>query len=99
MRDVEYVFEQVCQGFYPHSDQEYSSTEAWVFATVEGFTRAPERAALKNYLDDLLDGHFSDAELYGVWLGTNPSFVFSPNNGRPLLTLMRDSLVELTTRA
>lgn len=86
---VPHEFEQFARGLYPGSADEYPTAEEWIAESLHA-AKPRQRAILKRFLDELLDGEHTDAELQGVWDGTSPSYQFVEKNGaRVFLTVVR----------
>lgn len=89
--DVPEEFHQLCISFYPHSHEEYASEDEWIAGTVAYF-RGEEKQVLKTFLDELLSGRYSDAEIERAWNRTSPTYNFGPGGHRIFLTRCRELL-------
>ena len=89
--DVPNEFHQLCISFYPHSHERYATEDEWIAGTV-AFFRGEDKQALKKFLDELLSGRYSDAELERVWQSTSPTYGFRPGGHRIFLTKIRGML-------
>ena len=84
-------FRQLCISFYPHSEERYATDSAWIAGTVAFFPERDKRV-VRLFLDELLSGKFSDAELERIWNDTSPTFGFRPGGHRIFLARCRDAL-------
>jgi hypothetical protein len=66
---------------YPGSLHEYDSEDEWIIAALRGRS-AEDRKDIKRFLDDVLDGPYSDAELADIWNCTGPVYNFRPGGHR-----------------
>jgi hypothetical protein len=82
-------FRQLCQFFYPGIFDEYSTNDECIAAVVMPWSKEWKQAMTK-FLDQLLGGRYSDAEIERVWLSTNPSYNFSEGGHRIFLSEVRD---------
>jgi hypothetical protein len=85
-------FHQLCGLFYPHSNEEYATEDEWIAGIVHRFLRGRDRKIVKAFLDELLSGQYTDAELERVWQSTSPTYGFRPGGHRIFLTKIRDLL-------
>lgn len=89
--DVPEEFHQLAGLFYPHSHEEYFSEKEWIAGTLAGF-RGEDKKVIKAFLDELLSGRYSDAELERIWKSTSPTYGFRPGGHRIFLTKIRDAI-------
>jgi hypothetical protein len=89
--DVPEEFHRLCISFYPHSHERYASEDEWIAGTL-AFFRGPEKQVLNKFLNELLSGRHSDAELERVWQDTYPTYGFRPGGLRVFLTKIRDTI-------
>jgi hypothetical protein len=74
--------------FYPGSKEEVPTREEWI-ASVVGCFNAARQQNIKRYLDELLSGRHSDAEIAAAWRSASPSYDFSEGGHRIFLTEVR----------
>ena len=91
--EVPPCFRNLCGGFYPGSRDEYPTHEEWIAGTILGFTNAEEKKVIKEFLDELLSGAYSDDELERIWRRMTTSYNFSRGGHRMFLTEVRDCIV------
>src|SRR2546430_4609621 len=89
--DIPKDFIQLCNIFYPGIFDEYSTEEECIADIVLGCSDK-RKQVIKKFLDQLLSGRYSDAELARIWLSTNPSYDFSEGGHRIFLTKIRDMI-------
>lgn len=83
------AFRQFCGLFYPDGLEDYDSIEEWIGHNVIVLP-LEERAILKQFLDQLLNGPCSDDDLADIWASTNPVYEFQPGGHRSFLRKARD---------
>ena len=74
--------------FYPGSKDEFPTREEWI-ANVVGCFSAARQQNIKRYLDELLSGRHSDAEIAAAWRSASPSYDFSEGGHRIFLAEVR----------
>ena len=83
-------FKELCQWFYQGSRDEFVGHEEWIahaVASVHG-----EKRVIKEFLDELLSGRYSDDEIAQVWNSTHADYDFSRGSHRVFLTQIRRAL-------
>jgi hypothetical protein len=78
---IPYEFEQFVGCIYPEDPGESESLESLAAAALED-SAGNDRRALLAFLNELLDGGHSDAELGYVWRKQSPRYSFSPGGHR-----------------
>ena len=73
---IPYEFEQFVRRIYPEDPRESESLESLAVAALED-SGSHDRRPLLAFLNELLDGGHSDAELEYVWLKQSPRSSFS----------------------
>jgi hypothetical protein len=91
MMDIPEEIRQLFTLFYPGSRDEFATREQWIADVVESF-RGERRQVIKSFLDDLLNGGCSDAEIAQVWRSVSPSYDFSNGGHRAFLTEVRNMI-------
>jgi hypothetical protein len=89
--EVTYDVRQLFTLFYPGSRDEFATREEWI-ADVVGSFSAVRQAIIKSFLDELLSGRYSDAEIAEVWRSVSPSYDFSDDGHRFFLTEIRNAI-------
>lgn len=89
---VPYEFDQLAKGFYPGSNAETETMEQWIESVVRNHRSEQRKTIIKKFLDELLSGNYSDAELHQIWSSTSPSYNFSEGGHRVFLTEVRDMI-------
>jgi hypothetical protein len=89
---IPYEFEQFVGCIYPEDDRESESLESLAAAALEHKV-ANERRVVLAFLNELLDGGHSDAELEHVWLKQSPRFSFSPGGHRVFFEEIRRQII------
>lgn len=77
--------------FYPGSRDEFATHDEWI-AGVVGWFSAERQENIKSFLDELLSGRYSDAEIAEVWRSVSPSYDFSDGGHRFFLTEVRNAI-------
>jgi hypothetical protein len=77
--------------FYPGSRDEFMTDEEWI-ADVVGSFSAKRKENIKKYLDELLTGRHSDAEIAEAWRSVSPGYDFSEGGHRIFLTQVRSMI-------
>lgn len=77
--------------FYPGSRDDAATEEEWIANVVRSFSEE-RKAGIRKYLDELLSGRYSDAEIARVWRSVSPSYDFSEGGHRYFLTEIRKAL-------
>ena len=89
--EVTYDIRQLFTLFYPGSRDEFATREEWIAHVVGSFS-APRQAKIKIFLDELLSGPYSDAQIAEVWRSVSPSYDFSEGGHRFFLTEIRNAI-------
>lgn len=74
--------------FFPGSRDGFTTNEEWI-ADVVGSFSAKRKENIRNFLDELLSGRYSDAEIAEVWRSVSPSYDFSDGGHRFFLSQVR----------
>ena len=89
--EVTYDIRQLFTLFYPGSRDEFATRKEWI-ADVVGSFSAERQNNIKSFLDELLSGRYSDAEIAEVWRSVSPSYDFSDGGHRWFLTEIRNAI-------
>jgi hypothetical protein len=89
---IPYEFEQLVGCIYPEDPGESVSLESLAAAALEHKV-ANERRVVLAFLNELLDGGHSDAELEYVWLKQSPRSSFSPGGHRVFFEEIRRQII------
>ena len=89
--EVTYDVRQLFTLFYPGSRDEFATREEWIADVVRSFSKE-RQANIKAFLDELLSGRYSDAEIAEVWRSVSPSYDFSEGAHRWFLTEIRNAI-------
>ena len=89
--DIPYDVRQLIGLFFPGSRDEFSTREEWI-ADVVGSFNAARRENIRKYLDELLNGRHSDAEIAEIWRSCGPGHDYSDGGHRIFLTEIRDMI-------
>ena len=84
-------FQLLVTCFYQGSDKEFSSLEDWAAMALR-LSEQERSPIVKQFLDELLSGRYSDAELQRVWWDCGPDYEFADDALRTILTLLRDAI-------
>jgi hypothetical protein len=78
--------------FHQDSLEGIASEQEWIAAAVE-FLGETQKEVVRGFLDDVLSGDVSNADLRRIWESSDPDFLI-PNEAelRQFLTLMRNNL-------
>jgi len=87
------AFEQFVRGIYPVDPRESESLQSRAAAALEVWDDDDLRPVLA-YLNELLDGGHSDAELQYVWSAQSPRYNFSPGGHRVFFEELRRQIIE-----
>jgi hypothetical protein len=90
---IPYEFEQFVRGIYPVDPRESESLQSRAAAALEVWNDDDLRPVLA-FLNELLDGGHSDAELHYVWRKQSPIYDFSPGGHRVFFEELRRQIVE-----
>ena len=88
------AFEQFVGLIYPESPRESDSLESLAAAALED-SGGNDLRPLLAYLNELLDGGHSDAELQYVWSAQSPRYNFSPGGHRVFFEEIRRQIIEM----
>jgi hypothetical protein len=91
--DIPEGFHQFSGFLYPGSFDEYDSDDEWILANLRVLA-AEHRQGVKTFLDKLLDGPYTDAQLAEIWDQTSPVYGFRPGYHRVFFQKIR-SLIDL----
>jgi hypothetical protein len=86
-------FVQFVWGIYPEDDPAESASLESVAAAALAGTGGHDRGPLLAFLNELLDGGHSDAELEYVWLKQSPRSSFSPGGHRVFFEEIRRQII------
>src|SRR4051794_29568455 len=87
------AFEQFVGLIYPESPGESGSLESLAAAALED-SGGNDLRPLLAFLNELLDGGHSDAELQYVWSAQSPRYNFSPGGHRVFFEEVRRQIIE-----
>jgi hypothetical protein len=86
-------FEQFVRGIDPEHPREWESLQNRAEAALKDRDENDLRAVLA-YLNELLNGRHSDAELHYVWSAQAPRYDFSPGGHRVFFEELRRQIIE-----
>ncbi len=89
---IPFELDQLIGCFYAGSRDGIDTLEEWVESVVKSHRSKNQKAVIKPYLDDLLSGQYSDAQLEEVWNSAAPSYNFSYGGHRVFFSLIRDAM-------
>lgn len=89
--EVPYEFEQFVKFFYPGSNDGTSTHKEWIERNF-AFENPGWGEVIRRFLDELLSGRYTDAEIEEVWRRQCPSYDFSEGGHRFFLMEVRDLL-------
>ena len=81
-------FNQFVIGIYPGIPHDWKSLESLAAAGLE-MSSAKERPVVLAFLNELLDGGYSDADIEDAWNMQSPSYNFSAGGHRVFLEIVR----------
>jgi hypothetical protein len=81
-------FNQFVTGIYPGIPHDWKSLESLAAAGLE-MSSANERRVVLAFLNELLDGGHSDADIEDAWNVQSPSYNFSAGGHRVFLEIVR----------
>lgn len=67
--------------FYAHDVDTHATVQEWLQATAEGFLSDPQRANVRSFLNELLEGNVTDDDLLGLWAGMDSDLSFANGKG------------------
>jgi hypothetical protein len=85
-------FEQFVKGIYPGIPHDWKSLESLAAAGLE-MSSAKQRRAVLAFLNELLDGGYSDADIEDAWNVQSPSYNFSAGGHRVFLEIVRRQII------
>jgi hypothetical protein len=85
-------FVQFVWCIYPEDPRESESLESLAAAALED-SGSHDRRPLLAFLNELLDGGHSDAELQYVWSAQSPRYNFSPGGHRVFFEIVRRQII------
>jgi hypothetical protein len=85
-------FNQFVIGIYPGIPHDWKSLESLAAAGLE-MSSAKERRVVLAFLNELLDGGYSDADIEDAWNVQSPSYNFSPGGHRVFLEIVRRQIM------
>lgn len=85
-------FKRLAERFYQGSDEDVSTPDEWVLQAVRGLN-SRQKAVVKSFLDRVLSGSYSGADLQRIWNDTSADYDFRKDDHlRTFLTLIRDMI-------
>ena len=78
-------FTRFVMGFYPGSQEEGQTDDEWIASVLHHSTNAERREVVRPFLDEVLDGNYSDDELARLWTEPGPCINFSKGGHRVFL--------------
>ena len=84
-------FMQSCHSFYQGKFEEHATEEECI-ADVLALFSDKRKQVIKKFLDELLSGRYSGAEIKRIWHSTIPSYEFSEGGHRIFFTKIRDMI-------
>jgi hypothetical protein len=85
-------FNQFVIGIYPGIPRDGDSLESLAAAGLE-MSSAKERRVVLAFLNELLDGGYSDADIEDAWNAQSPSYNFSAGGHRVFLEIVRRQII------
>jgi hypothetical protein len=85
-------FSQFVKGIYPGIPHDWKSLESLAAAGLE-MSGANERRVVLAFLNELLDGGHSDADIEYTWNVQSPSYNFSAGGHRVFLEIVRRQII------
>lgn len=85
-------FNQFVTGIYPGIPRDGDSLESLAAAGLE-MSSAKERRAVLAFLNELLDGGYSDGDIEHAWNVQSPSYNFSAGGHRVFLEIVRRQII------
>ena len=85
-------FATFVKGIYPGIPHDWKSLESLAAAGLER-SGAKERRAVLAFLNELLDGGYSDADIEDAWNVQSPSYNFSAGGHRVFLEIVRRQII------
>ena len=85
-------FNQFVTGIYPGIPRDDESLESLAAAGLE-MSSAKERRAVLAFLNELLDGGYSDADIEDAWNVQSPSYNFSAGGHRVFFEIVRRQII------
>ena len=85
-------FNQFVIGIYPGIPRDDGSLESLAAAGLE-MSSAKERRVVLAFLNELLDGGYSDADIEDAWNVQSPSYNFSAGGHRVFLEIVRRQII------
>ncbi|MGE0338997.1 MAG: hypothetical protein AB7O79_03870 [Xanthobacteraceae bacterium] len=89
---IPYEFHQLAGVFYPGSNKDTDSLEGWVESVVRFYGNKQYMPVIKKFIDELLEGNYSDEQLKEIWNGTSAGYDFSDGGHRVFFSLIRDAI-------
>lgn len=83
-------FDRLISRFYQLSDLDYPDFFDWINSRVRGFNREGERAIARAFLDEILNGHYSEEDLQKIYRSAGPEYQMTPI--RYFLEKLREAL-------
>jgi hypothetical protein len=85
-------FATFVKGIYPGIPHDWKSLESLAAAGLER-SGAKERRVVLAFLNELLDGGYSDADIEDAWNVQSPSYNFSAGGHRVFLEIVRRQII------
>jgi hypothetical protein len=85
-------FNQFVTGIYPGIPHDWKSLDSLAASGLE-MSSAKERRAVLAFLNELLDGGYSDADIEDAWNVQSPSYNFSAGGHRVFLEIVRRQII------
>ncbi len=85
-------FNQFVTGIYPGIPRDDHSLDSLAAAGLE-MSSAKERRVVLAFLNELLDGGYSDADIEDAWNAQSPSYNFSAGGHRVFLEIVRRQII------
>lgn len=78
-------FTRFVMGFYPGSQEKGQTDDEWIASVLRDSTDAETREVVRTFLDEVLDGDYSNEELEDLWAEPGPCINFSKGGHRVFL--------------
>lgn len=96
MRDIPPVFKRFVSKLYHGSLDGYPGPREWIDHTLRFDLNDEERLRLRFFLEQLLVGKPTEAELQDIYESTDPDYHFVPVE--PILQLVRENLTKIAAQ-
>ena len=77
--------------FIAGSDEWFTEADEWIAFAVH-FSKPPQQAVIKKFIERLFADGLDDAALARAWLSCGPGYLFAPESVRAFLTRVKDAI-------